>query len=128
MSSESSSTGATTASSTSRSPGWSLRMSISSRTSMAGVLQVAEPVLGLIQEEQADALATLEIVGHAAVVVEVDVGQIDARAGHQAERTLGGVGDVGERVDGRHLDRQLDAADTCEVGGEHQQVGRFRQR
>src|SRR3954465_2445291 len=122
MSSESSSTGAMTASSTSRSPGWSLRMSISSRTSMGCPVcwrafgrrseVVAEPFLGLVEQEQADDLAALEVAGDAVVVVEVHIAEVDARAGHEGERALRGVGDAGERVDGRHLDGKFHASDA----------------
>ena len=73
-------------------------------------------------------LAPLQVGGHGVVVVEVHVGQVDARAGDHRQRPLRGVGDARERVDRRDLDRQLDAADAGELGGQHQQVGRIGQR
>src|SRR5215207_367210 len=98
MSSESSTTGAMTASSTSASGGWSLRMSISSRTCIGAVSfagwsgrsrsQLAQPVLRPLQEEQADVLAPVQVVGHRLVVVEVDVGEVDARAGDHRQGSL----------------------------------------
>src|SRR5215213_8742173 len=107
MSSESSTTGAMTASSTSASGGWSLRMSISSRTCIgtvsfagwSGRSQLAQPVLRPLEQEEADVLAPVEVVGDALVVVEVHVGEIDARAGDHRQRPLGRVGHARERVD-----------------------------
>ena len=35
---------------------------------------------------------------------------------------------LGEGVDRRHLDGQVDAADAGELGGQHEQIGRLRER
>ena len=49
-------------------------------------------------------------------------------AGHDAETPFRAVGGVGEGVDGRDLERQLDAPDAGQVDGQAQQVGPARQR
>ena len=58
------------------------------------------------------------------VDVHVDVGEVDGHLGDDRQAALGGVGHAREGVDGRHLDGEVDAADSGEVGREHEQVGR----
>src|SRR3954453_1540987 len=132
MSSLSSSTGATMAISTSASGGWSLSMSISSLTRMAAngskPLVLVEPRIRPLQEEQADVLALDQRGAERLLVAAVHRGELDGDARDDRQAALWCVGDAGERVDRRHLDRQVQAADACELCGQHEQVGRVGQR
>src|SRR5947208_356641 len=130
MSSLSSSTGAMIASSTSASGGWSLSMSISSLTRMAHlswsvvraldrssigrrtVSILAEPRTGPVEEEQADVLAAHERGAERLLVPEVHGGELDGDPRHDRQAALGRVGDAGEGVDRRHLERQVEPADA----------------
>ena len=99
-----------------------------SSMSVLDVGLVVEPRIGTLEQEQAHMFAPVECLRDGCIVVHVHVGQVERDAGDDREAALGGIGDARERVDRRHLDRQVEAADAGDLGGEHQQVGRVRER
>src|SRR5436309_2405436 len=70
----------------------------------------SQPALRLGEEVPAHGQAALERLAHRLLSLE-DLRQRDLLAGHNGEAALGGVGGRRERVDGRHLERQLAAPD-----------------
>src|SRR5215207_10516056 len=114
MSSCASSTGATTASSTSASGGWSRSISRSSLTRMIVALPVwswvapvprcrwlsiLQPCRSLVEQVQADVAAADERVAERLFVARVHVRELDGDAGDHREAALRRVGDARERVD-----------------------------
>src|SRR5687767_3176714 len=119
MSSCASSTGATTASSTSASGGWSRSISRSSLTRMVGALPVwsrvwwpvgsfaapvprapgrsvlvLEPRRPLLEQVEAHVAATHERVAERLLVTRVDVGELDRDPRDHRQAALGSIGDA----------------------------------
>ena len=73
-------------------------------------------------------MAPVEDVAQQVLMSGVDVGKRDLDLADDPHRSVGSVGHAGEGVDGRHLQRELESADTGQVGGQDQQVGAEGQR
>src|SRR3989454_6721362 len=86
-----------------------------------------QPALGRTEEVAAAGQAPFEGVAERLLALE-DLRQRTLLAGHHREAPLGGVGGRRERVDGRHLEGQLPAADPGQLGGQHEQVGPVAER
>jgi len=81
----------------------------------------------VLEQVAAHLVAAVEDVAEL-LLAEEDAVEADFDARHDGEASFGGVGDRRERVDGRHFERQVGAADAGHLGGQHEQVGALRQR
>ncbi len=86
--------------------------------------EIVEPRWGSVEQVQADVLAAFECRADGVVVGEVHVGEINGHFRNDRQAALGRVGHGRERVDGRHLDREVHAADAGEVDGQHEKIRR----
>ncbi|HEV2368452.1 MAG TPA: pyridoxal-phosphate dependent enzyme, partial [Acidimicrobiales bacterium] len=107
------------------------RRRCSPRPTRGGSLRAGRPSVHplrcRLQQEAADGQAPVEGVAHQLLPGQ-DASQGDLLVGDDTQPALGGVGGGGERVDGRDLEREVDAAHTGQVDGQAQQVGALRQR
>ncbi len=87
----------------------------------------SQPGLGGLEQEAADGQAAIEDVAEELFAGE-HPREGDGVAGDDVQATLGSVGGRGERVDGRHFQGKLDAADAGEVDRQTEQVGTVRER
>ena len=78
----------------------------------------------MLQQVEAHVAAAVEGVAQH-LFAQVDLGQRDVDPSDDRQTPLGRVGDGRDGVDGRHLDRQGEAADAGHLGGQDEQVRRL---
>ena len=87
-----------------------------------------QPYWCLFEQEEADILATIECGTHRFVETGIHIGEFDGESRNDRQAAFGSIGNARERVDRRYLNREIDAADAREFGGEDEQIWRMYKR